>query len=222
MRFAQKISELEHRFPQKGQLKNSAQNWKEVQIVVHQKNAQEVVFEVTDEGSDQLTESGLKPTAFKVAKETIDVLNRKAKEVRIPAGESLSEEIVVKNLSSLRVEENPIEHLAGWVGTISREQAERLLENQLEGSYVIREGDALTESAAFHLGKTNSSLIRPYLLTVVESEEKISDILILHTDKGWTFYKDDPDLKNRAYHFHRSPDFLIQSLSPLLKYPITR
>ncbi len=221
MRFAQKISALEHHFAPKERHKGKAEDWKEVHIIVEQ-SASEVHFEVRDAEDHQLKAADLDPLAWRIAKETVDVLNLKAKEIKIHSGEMLPEEETLRDLSSIHLAllKDRIEDLPGWAGSLGRFDAEKVLTRKPIGTYVLREGDEITISASFHLSEVNLLSVHPYIITFVDKEEKISDILLLQTDKGWTFYEDDPNLKDRAYHFHSSPQDLIQSLHHLLKHPL--
>jgi hypothetical protein len=89
------------------------------------------------------------------------------------------------------------------------------------GTYVLREGDEITVSTAFHFSEQNLLAVHAYILTVVEKEGKVSDLLFLHTDKGWTLYHDDPNLKDVAlYDYYPSPQKLLDTLKAIAVYPL--
>ncbi len=224
MRFAQKISSLEYRIAKKKGKEESIEDWKEVQIIVQQSNSHDPAhFEVRDSSDHSLKPSDIDPLAWRIASETLDILNKKAKEVKKTDGEMLVEEAVLQDLSSIHIAspKEQIEDLPGWMGSISRIEAERRLENKPVGTYLLREGDEITLSIAFHFSEENRLSVRPYLLTIVEKEQKIADILLLYTNKGWTFYHDDPNLKDLiAYHYFPSPQSLLHQLYPLAQYPL--
>jgi hypothetical protein len=222
MRFAKKISTLQTHISKKGEGKESAEDWKEVRIVVNQKSPADTAhFEVHDTHNQSLKAAELDPLAWRIASETIDVLNSKAKEVRGKKG--LAEEAVLEDLSSIHISgpKERIDDLAGWMGSLSRIDAEQILSNRPIGTYLIREGDEITVSIAFHFSEENLLSIHPYVLTVVEGDDKISDILLLQTNKGWTKYCDDPNLKDGAlYEYFSSPQGLLHVLSHIAKYPL--
>ncbi len=226
MRFAQKISALEHRIARKGTKKESAEDWKEIHIVVQQKSARDVPhFEVRDthNHSLKLKPSDLDPLAWRIASETLDILNKKAKEVK-GHPEMLPEEAVLQDLSSIRLspQKEQIEDLPGWMGSMSRIAAEEKLMRKPVGTYLLREGDEITISMAFHFSEENFLSIHPYVLTVVEKDQKISEFLLLQTDQGWTFYHDDPNLKDREiYRYYPSAQALLRSLNQIAKHPIS-
>lgn len=225
MRFAQKISALEHHIARKGSRKESAEDWKEIQIIVHQKTPRESAhFEVLDTHNHSLKPSDLDPLAWRIASETVEVLNQKAKEVKGTHAEMLAEEAVLHDLSSIHLstQKEQIEDLPGWMGSLSRIEAEQILENKPVGTYLLREGDEITVSIAFHFSEENLLSIHPYLITVVEKDLKIADILLLKTEKGWIQYHDDPNLKDSLlYQYYPSPQAILHALHQIARNPIS-
>lgn len=224
MRFAQKISALEHHIARRGAKKEAPEDWKEVQIIVYQKNPKEPAhFEVRDTHNHVLKAADVDPLAWRIANETIDVLNHKAKEVKAARGEMLTEEAILNDLSSihLSVQRERIEDLPGWMGTLSRIDAEKILEGKPIGTYLLREGDEIAVASSFHFAEENLISIHPYLVTVVEEENKIADILILQTTKGWIHYEDDPNLKDPSYQYYPSPQTLLRTLSKIVRQPLS-
>lgn len=224
LRFTQKITHLEHRMAPKGNKREVIEDWKPILIVVHQKTAADLArFEVSDSHHHALKPSELETMAWKVASATIDILNTKAKEQRGQNPNMLPEEAILQDLSAIRLpsQKDQIENLVGWMGSLSRIDAEKILTGKPVGTYLLREGDDITVSIAFHLTEENFISIRPYLLTVVEKDEKISDVLLLQTDKGWTLYEDDPNLEDsELYHFFDSPQALIHHLNQTARFPL--
>jgi hypothetical protein len=111
-----------------------------------------------------------------------------------------------------------ISDFAGWSGGLGRLDAEHRLHDKPPGTYLLREGDEITLQASFHFAEENHLLIHPYVLTVVEKEGKVSDLLLLKTDKGWLLYHDDPDLQTQNYY--RSARELILSIENIARYPL--
>ena len=113
-----------------------------------------------------------------------------------------------------------IESFPGWEGPINRLQAEKLLQGQPVGSYVLRNGDEETEAVAVQLSSSNHIPIQSYLCTVVESGNRICDILILESPKGWTIYRDNPDLFDTEYVYFSTPNKLLAHIHKLAKKAI--
>lgn len=219
LRFAQKITQLEHHFPRKP--KTALEDWMGLLIEVHEKGEYEVHFEFKDESGHPLKAQGLDPLAWKIAKETLRVLNLKGKDIHKITPEVLLEEAALQDLSNIHLAppKEEIEDLPGWAGSINRLQAEQMLTKEPIGTYLLREGDEIIQCSAFHLEETNQVAVHPFVLTDVQKDEKISDILLLQTDKGWTLYQDDPNLDDLAYHFYASPQALIFTLKDFAKIP---
>ena len=219
-RFAEKISTLETRIGGHRIQKGSAEDWKEVWICVEE--AEEGIhFEVKDPKNPFLDPKELQPLAWRVASETLEVLNKKGKEVPHITGNLLPEEYALQDLSCIHLTQDSgrIEDLPGWAGPISRIEAERLLENSPVGTFLLRNGDEITICITVALEEENHIVLQSYILTVVENLLKISDYLIVHTNKGWTFYHDNPDLTHGKYAFHPSVLGLLSSIPHIAKAP---
>ena len=218
LRFAQKINESH--FSSKGKSKGSLDDWKEIHLIVREE--EEHPFEIFDGEDHPLNSREIAPLAWRILSETLNVLNQKAQEAEI-GSDLLMEEFILRDLSSIHLapRSSHIEDLPGWEGSLSREGAEKKLAGKSVGNYLLREGDELTLSIAFHLEEEERSYVHPYLLTFVDREEKISEILILHTSKGWTFYCDDPDLKQPFYHYYFSVEDLLGALHSVAQTPTT-
>jgi hypothetical protein len=224
MRFAQKISSFEHHIGRKSGKKEAPEDWKEIQLIVHQQVKSEAAhFEVLDSQNRSLKPSELEPLAWRVASETLDVLNQKAEEVKGQLLDMLPEEAALYDLSSIHISsmKDRINDLPGWLGSISRLDAEQMLDGKPEGTYLLREGDELTIAIAFHFEEENHLHIHPYLVTVIEGEGKISDILFLQTSKGWILYFDNPNLNDRVlYEYFPSAQALLQHIKQTAKRPL--
>ncbi len=226
MRFAKKISSLEHHISRSRKVGRGETpgDWKEIQIIVSQETPAEVAhFEVLDAKNRSLNPADIEPLAWKIASETLDILNQKAEQVKGENKDLLPEEVVLKDLSSIHisVSKDRIEDLPGWMESLSRIEAEQMLQGKPVGTYLLREGDELTVSISFHVAEENLLQIRPYLLTVVEQEGKVSDILLLQTGKGWTLYQDDPNLKDPVlYKYFSSPQGLLRQISGIARFPL--
>lgn len=222
LRFAKKISSLESHLSSKKSSKESLADWKEIYLLVEEEGMQ-VRFAVCDAHNREIMPQNLSPLAWRILSEMLTVLNQKGKELEEAPPEILPEEKALQDLSSIRLASpgSCIEDLPGWKGALNREKAEAVLAHKPIGSYLLREGDEITLSISFHLGEEEKTLVRPYLLTFVDEEEKISEILLLQTAKGWTFYHDDPDLRQPFYHYCSSVQELLRFLHQFAKTPIS-
>lgn len=212
IQFAQKLEPLIHVPKKKAK---APEDWQEVQIDVSMKDG-EVHFALAE------SPTGLERAAFQVINETLEALNRIAHEKRSSAKEGLPEKEILNDLSTIQLVSPHvrIDDLPGWLGRVSRLDAEKMLQNHSNGTYLLRSGGEDTNAIAFHLSEENHFLIKAYLCTVVESHEKISDILLLDTDRGWTIYLDNPDLGDPQYEYLPSAQALLHSISSRAKHPI--
>lgn len=219
MRFAQKISSLERHFPKK--TKGRLEDWKEIRLIVIEGPNQGVHFEARDLQDHELKQSDVEPLSWRISHETLEVLNAKGGEIQSVPPEMLPEEAVLQDLSSIHLapQGGKIEDLPGWMGSLTRMEAEERLMNQPVGTFLLRDGDQITQSTVFHLSLSNRISSQAYVLTVVEKQSKISEYLCLHTDRGWLFYSDEPDLKR--YHFYPTAQELLLVLSPIARHPLT-
>lgn len=222
MRFAKKIDFLEAHLVRKEGKKESAADWKEV-LFTYRWASPGWVFELVDLKGHALNPHFFSESAWQIASETMNYFNYRAKEVGEPKGEISLLDLVLEDLSSIHLAppQERIESQPGWSGALSRIQAEERLKNRPIGTYLLRQGDEVTLSMASHLAEENLLSVRPYLMTLVEEEEKIADILLLQTNKGWTLYRDDPDLQDRAlYPFFPSFQLLLRHIHPKAQFPI--
>ena len=195
--------------------------WKEIQIEAKPKKKGSTSFEANDTDRHPLNSAEMAPMAWKVMIETLEILNEMIAEYQNTPG-ILPEYAAFDHLSEQELQvSNTIESIPGWIGEIDRMSAEKKLALQPVGAYLLRNGDSLTEAIAARLSESNQMRVELFICTVVEPEDKISDILILATNIGWTLYRDNPDLKDTEYQYHRSPGKLFTLLSPRLKHPVS-
>lgn len=218
MRFAKKIYSLEPHMPVHSK-KGGADEWKEISIVVRLDPREKIHFEVFDEKKRNLSSQGLEPLAWRIAKETVEVLNHKGLELSFIPGEWLPEEAVLNDLSMIHIEQG-IEDLPCWRNAIGREEAENLLAGHPPGTYLVREASGVPRRIAFEISGNLNVWIHPYLLTYVDSPNKISEFFVLHLDKGWTIYADNPRLLDPYYQYFSSPQALLASLHPKVRHPL--
>ncbi len=217
--FSWKIDPL--RLHPKMRLSGEASEWREAQMKVEQQNGS-VHFSLKDVAQNEFKGEGVEHLAFQVIRETLDALNRMALHTHIHAGALSPEREVLKDLSQLSLETSSlrIDDMPGWVGSMSRFDAEALLRKQASGTYLLRSADEGSSAIAFHLSEENRMDVRAFLCTVAQSTHKIVDILLLDTEKGWAVYRDNPDLNAVEYHYFTSLQALMHSLHSHVKRPI--
>ncbi|HEY4255403.1 MAG TPA: hypothetical protein VGM34_03545 [Chlamydiales bacterium] len=227
LRFAQKMSSLENGVISGRKPIGAHTDWKKVQLHIARQESK-VCFEFTDETNHSLPSLGFEPLAWRVAQETLQVLNDIVAQHRPMAQSALTgkmQEVIqaaLKDLSQIRLStpKGQLEHLPGWRGTIDRITAETELKNAFRGSYLLREGDADTQAIAFYLSEANRTRVRAYLCTVAEAENKISDILLLQLARGWTLYHDNPNLFDEQYVYVASPHGLLAQINHRARHPL--
>ena len=218
-RFPESINTLGSMISRPGNPKSSPSDWKEIQIKVKDETVG-IHFEIADNRGAPIELNDLEPLARTIAKETLNLLNQKGKQVPHITGKMLPEEYALRDLST-----SGIEQLEGWHGAATRINAELLLSKWPVGTYLLREPERVTLWSSSLLEKENHVRLHTYILTVVEDQKKISDYQIIETDKGWTFYRDNPDIgdeKNTIYVFHPTVQSLLESFKDVAKTPLKR
>src|SRR3989344_1822518 len=149
LRFAQKISSLGHHLSKKRQ-ETSIDDWKEVYLIVMLASPQTVRFEVRDSVHRVIRPSDVAILAWQVLHETLNVLNIKGQEIHSTSFEMLPEEVVLQDLSSIHiaVQEERIEHLPEWAGSVSRVEAEERLQGKPIGTFLIRAAEEIAIAIA--------------------------------------------------------------------------
>jgi hypothetical protein len=199
IKVARKIHEIRDSLGHEGLLSNP-NDWQEISILYQKESLQ-----VLDENGKPFSFKSLSRFAWRIVTETLTVLQWLRDK-----GDKIKDET---DFSLYPQGELP-ENCHGWMGEISREKAEELLASKQKGTYLMREADPMTLSCAFHLSQRHEIFIFPYILSVRE-EGKIAEKVFFETDRGWTFYEDEPDLKGPEYRFHPSVSQLLRSSSDL-------
>jgi hypothetical protein len=135
----------------------------------------------------------LKGMAAAVIKETMDVLNHvgenssfvSPKDVLLEVFRSVKME-VPEQCATGRLNGKP-----GWMGSINREQAEKLLDKAPPGTYLLREGDEYTKKIEYTLAHETNETLHCYLLTLAEKDYKISEKTLVQKGDSWAIYNDD-------------------------------
>jgi len=211
IRFAQKMSAFEPHISGITGRKDEPGDLLEIYLTVS-KGENGGHFEALNKQGQPIKRGDITPYAQRVLNEMVTILNAKAKFFKRDLGEMLIEEVILDDLSSIQLtpQEVQIEDLPGWMGSLNRIDAEKILSGRPLGTYLFRFGDEIALLSTFHFAEENFLSVYPYLITVVEEDDKISDILLLQTNKGWVCYHDDPDLKDPSYQFFSSlPDLLV-------------
>lgn len=205
IRFPQNIQVLD--FGHRRRDAGTAQ-WQEVEMVVSERDGRPH-FEI------HVSYDRMDDFARRVIEETLFALNQiahYAKDAQI--------ELDLSKLHS-RVEEREVQQLPGWKGKIGRVEAEELLKDAPVGSYLIRTDLEETEAMIEALAQSNNTPVWCCIVTVVETEDRIADMLLLCTSYGWTVRQDSQDLRDLViYQYELSASHLIEMLSSRLVNPV--
>ena len=142
---------------------------------------------------------------------TIDILNEMAGKIHDIALNRLPEVAILENLSSVysQIARRGIEKLETWEGELTIFDAEKKLQNQNEGTYLLRKGTEVS----FMINQMQENYgfqIYSYSLVFVGKNGKIGEHLILGIPEGWILYGDEPDL--RKYTPYEDPLELLKTL----------
>ena len=113
-----------------------------------------------------------------------------------------------------------VEHVDGWIGDVSHNEAESRLQDVSTGTYVIRSGDKTSSLTVDQLMLGNHRLIAHYLLVVKKEDGGVEEHMILHTSQGWMVYGDEVHLG--AYRPATTLPELLTHLDPSSYHPLTR
>lgn len=172
--------------------------WKPFEVEIKNRGRGIGFFEARDVDHTPLDSNNMDPIAWAVMKETLRVLN---------------EITTISELSEVQIcPAHSIQALPGWMGRINRFEAEYELGNRPAGTYLLRHGDEYTQVIAEQLIDGNKKIIELFVCTLTEPDDKITDLLIVRTNEGWTFYRDNPDLIDSEYIYHPTPQALLNLL----------
>jgi hypothetical protein len=217
MRFAQRITKLEDRLPVLEKEMGPYADWQEIQLSVEEQKGL-VHFHLNDIEGKNLKPAQFDPLAWKIVSETLKAMNDLAE--NYSTHEILPEGAVFSNILKAS-DEDRVDEMPGWVaGNLPRIVAEKMLLGKPVGTYLIANGDEVIQEVATHLAQANGVFVRAYVLTVIEKEDKISDILLIHTKWGWTVFSDDPILDSQVYHYHPTLKALLHSIHYRVKNPL--
>lgn len=116
--------------------------------------------------------------------------------------------------------EKAITSLPGWKGNITHKEAEELLISKESGTYLIRNGDPITVSVKEELSDANKVALDCYILTIVEENQKIEDVMIVKIQDKWILYHDEPNLIDNSYERFDSVKDILKHLKNKAKYPL--
>ena len=183
---------------------NLGKGWEKTHLTVEDERGV-IHFRLNDIHGKHLKPNHFHALAWKIASETLNALNELA-ETHLPLSKK----------SNKQIEEAP-----GWVEKCSnRIEAEKMLLDQPVGTYLITRCDETIEEVAMRLAETNHTFVAAYVATVVRKDDRISELLLLHTKWGWTIFTDEPNLQSASYHHHKTWSALFKALKDLVKTPL--
>ena len=216
--YFKKLDEVYHRLKEEGL---DEDDWKIIRLTVDERKEEtKKSFSMKEENDEELREEELEPLAKRVTHETLRVLNQKGEEIKKHPRKGRLEQAVLADLSTThtKIQNEPIEENEAWMGTISRKDAEILLQGKSPGTYLFRQGDATTEAIGERLSQEKYRSLLCYVLTLVEQDNKFTDFLILIKEDRWVIYHDMPEfqLEEKGY---QDIEELLSHLREKAKYP---
>jgi hypothetical protein len=210
------------RFVEKGAHLQRNKEWREVQINVDEDENYLAHFDARDEKNQPLEPSEIEPLAWHIFAETLDTLNLIASQHPLTEPQMLPEEAALEDLSEIHLAAitSKVQETPGWKGEIDRMEAEKKLQHQLPGTYLFRSADAITRVLAKELAHANHMAVQPFLVTIRDTEEKIDEALLLQTNRGWTVYRDNPDLTDSEYLYFTSLQEALKQLEKRAQQPL--
>lgn len=194
--------------------------WKPIRLRVRMSNAQshKAEFEVIEEGAEEnlFKYKDLEPLARQVMSETIKVLNSISGHLK----NRLDVEGVLGELSHVNIESS-LAHSKGDIihqtwHEIDRAGAERLLKKEAPGTFFFRKDEYATVLEE-QLSSRFRMPIRCWTLTYIDAHLKVSDRTIVHKNKRWLLYHDDPSLEGSSF---TAVEELLHSLKDELRSPL--
>ncbi len=177
----------------------------------------EILFFLNEAGSGKgaFQFEDLAPQALHSLTETMKVFAKISQNLKGPSDFSVKLSVLTKTTiaSTFHEETNP--RIAIWHHA-DRMEAETLLKDKPAGTYMLRKdpyADILEEELQNQLGKE----VQCITLTYTQEEEKVSDLTLVHFEKAWQVYDDDPELEQMKF-----PDLqtLMASFKSFLRYPL--
>jgi|GEM_PF-2571421 len=196
------------------------ENWEKLELTSVDE-ADTVRFAVSSSLSEKIPpDLRADSAALKILFETMDILNQLAAQFEKKA-EQVTNGDVPFRLTDVHVLSEPerIDSLPGWRGEMTRIEAESNLENKSPGAYLLRKENTLLDEIAGHFTAANEIPLQFYLLTFNGPSGKISDLMMIETQWGWTFCQGEPDLAKPCYRYESSPSALLRTLGRQIHSP---
>lgn len=113
------------------------------------------------------------------------------------------------------MKDKQITQIKEYKGGISRIKAEEILSQQKIGSYLLRDLDETAQNQIELLEKENQISIDGVVLTYLQEDGKIGEILLIKEKGYWEIYSDEVDLKKAKGYGNKDLKDLIQTLQSL-------
>jgi hypothetical protein len=199
------------------------EEWIEIRIQVEVRENKSARFDARNEKNQPFKTGGLAPLARRIVVETLETLNSIAREHPPKTPDILPEEAALEDLSEIHLSEikDTMEEMPGWCGEIDRIKAEKKLQNQPLGTYLLHGTGPITRIVVLRLSDSNQMTVKACLITIKDIDKKISEQLILQTDLGWTIYRNNPNLKDlKEYTYFNSLPEALRNLELRAKTPL--
>jgi hypothetical protein len=158
----------------------------------------------------------LAPFAFNILRNTMQKLGDISDRLKGPSNLETKMAVLFKMTIDGSVSHDRNVLIDAW-HSVDRMGAEDLLMNKPVGTYLFRK-DPFSEILEEELSIQRGKEIKCITLTFSQPNQKISDLTLVHDEKGWQCYDDDPSLSNAAY---RDLHDLLALWKDLLKIPLS-
>lgn len=194
------------------------QYYKTVRLrVVYLQEQDEAKIEILDEKSDvEFRCEGISLAACQMLEQTMRIFNFAIKSFH----PTTDMQKVIQHLAKMQFQVVPVKvakNIAqeAWYD-VNRVQAEKLLSDCIAGTYLFRRGEyvgILEKELSESLGEK----VECITLTFIGDQNRISDLTLVKTAKGWHVYDDDPKLEGEIYS---SLSELLDKQNSLINFPL--
>lgn len=194
-------------------------DWKPVEFSYHYDPVSgEICFLVkeAEEKEALFSSEDLDPIAFRILRETMNVLNELCRRLKGPSDLETKISVLTKMTIDSEVSHADRNVIIDCWHHVDRLGAEDLLKGLPAGTYLFRK-DQYADILEEQLQKQHHKKVKCFTLTYSGEHNKVSDLTIVHIDGVWQAYDDDPSLKQKKFHDIKD---VINHFKETLKYPL--
>jgi hypothetical protein len=157
----------------------------------------------------------LAPTAFRVMRETMKILNDISMKLKGPSDLSTKMSVLIKLTIDAKVSHVDRSILIDAWHPVDRMGAETLLMDKPIGTYLFRK-DEFTQILEERLHDEHKKQVKCFTLTYSQPDKKFCDITLVYYEGMWQCYDDDPSLERKTFSELKE---LLSQWKSVLKYP---